>query len=71
MRLTSALLLIHAQQIGVMIMATIILVACLSTVIFHFIRKPAKRTVRADNYRTLKFERTRNEQAKLRSAVYW
>ena len=52
-------------------MATIILVACLSTVIFHFIRKPAKRRNCKDNYQALKFERSRREMAIARNTVYW
>ena len=56
---------------GVIIMATIILVACLSTVIFHFIRKPAKRRNCKDNYQALKFERSRREMAIARNTVYW
>ena len=52
-------------------MATLILVAVISTVIVRFVRRPVKRTVRADHYRGVKFERTRREQSILRSAVYW
>ena len=52
-------------------MATIILLLALSTMALHFVRHPIKKQARSDQYRSMKFERTRSEQAALRSAVYW
>ena len=52
-------------------MATIILLTVITAISVHFVRRPVKRTVRADYYRCVKFDRTRSEQAALRSAVYW
>ena len=52
-------------------MATLILVAVISIITVHFVRQPAKKPARSDQYCSLKFERTRKEQAALRSAVYW